>query len=298
MSWLINAAQLDKFRKNQKNVIVLDATWFLSGDERNARESFIQNHVIGARFLDLNEFHDPSASLPNMLSRDEELIAEKLGALGVTNDHKIIFYDQGDLHTSCRALWMLKVFGHNPNLLYILDGGFAAWERYGGKSESGDMRAITRKKYVVNYQAHLIRTLMQMKANLLNLQEQVVDVRHPVRFAGGQDHRPGVRAGHIPGSFCFPYMTMFEADGRFKSLDKIRKQFTGIGVELSQPIVTMCGSGMTAAIMNFVLDLMQQEPNALYDGSWAEWGADILYAGEASLKERPVETSLDDPEEE
>ena len=298
MPWLINAAQLDKFRKNQKNVIVFDASWYLPADGRNAKEEYAQSHVTGARFCDLNEFHDAGTPLPNMLLRDEHSIAEKLGALGITNEHKIIFYDKSNLHTSCRALWMMKVFGHNPNLLYVVDGGFSAWEKYGGKIETGESRAVSPKKYTVTYEAHFVRALVQMKANLHNALEQIVDLRHPVRYAGGKEHRPGLRSGHIPGSFCFPYTTMFEADGRFKPIEKIRKQLTGIGVELSQPIVTMCGSGMTAAILNFVLDLMQQEPNALYDGSWSEWGAAELYAGETSLAERPVITSLDEPEPE
>src|SRR5579883_677850 len=113
MPWLINASQLDKFRKSQKNVIILDASWHLSTEGRNPRQEFLNSHIIGARFLDLELFNDPHASLPNMLIRDEAVIREQVGALGITNDHKIIFYDNSPLHTSCRALWMFKCFGHN-----------------------------------------------------------------------------------------------------------------------------------------------------------------------------------------
>src|SRR5262245_46511809 len=121
MPWLINATQLDKFRKNQKNVAILDASWFLPNDNRDAKQEFLAEHVVGARFFDLDSFHDTETNLPHMLIRDEKKIAEKIGALGITNDHKIIFYDNNkDLHTSCRALWMFKVFGHNTNQLYIL----------------------------------------------------------------------------------------------------------------------------------------------------------------------------------
>ena len=275
---------------------MFDASWYLPADSR--QEEYVQSHVTGARFCDLNEFHDPSTTLPNMLLRDEQAIAEKLGALGITNDHKIIFYDNSNLHTSCRAVWMMKVFGHNPNLLYVVDGGFTAWEKYGGKVEAGEPRTVSAKKYTVNYEAHFVRALVQIKNNLHHPLEQIVDLRHPVRYAGGKEQRPGIRSGHIPNSFCFPYTTLFEADGRFKSLEKIRKQLTGIGLELTAPIVSMCGSGMTAAILNFALDLMQQEPNALYDGSWTEWGAEELYHGETSLAERPVVSSLDEPEPE
>lgn len=293
MPWLINAAQLDKFRKSQKNITILDASWFLPSDERHAKEEFLQNHIAQARFLDLNEFSDPTLSLPNMLIRDEQVISKKIGELGITNEHKIIFYDNSPYHTSCRALWMFKVFGHNPNLLYILDGGFEAWQKYGGKVDSSEPRGVATKPYTVNFEAHYIKTLVQMKTNLHYPTEQVVDVRHPVRYAGGPETRLKLRSGHIPGSFSFPFITMFEADGRFKPIEKIRKQFTGIGVELEFPIITMCGSGMTAAILNFVLDLLNQSKQSLYDGSWTEWGYDELYPGETSLTERPVVTSTE-----
>lgn len=292
MPWLINAGQLDKFRKNQKNVIVLDASWSLDPGV-NVKQRFVAQHIVGAKFFDITLFHDTKNTLPNMLTRDDDLIASQVGALGISNDHKIIFYDHGDLHTACRALWMFKVFGHNTNQLYILDGGYAAWEKYGGKIEAGEARSTSSKTYDVSFQSHFIRTLMQIKTNMHHPKEQIVDMRHPARYAGGKELRQGLRAGHIPKSFSFPYMTMFETDGRFKPLDKIRKQLTGIGVSLDHPMITMCGSGITSAILDFVLDLLNHNDHALYDGSWAEWGAEQLYPGEANLAERPVVTSLE-----
>lgn len=293
MPWLINATQLDKFRKGQKNVVILDASWFLLTDGRDAKAEFEAGHIVGSRFLDLNVFHEKDADLPNMLTRDEEFISAKVGELGITNDHKIILYDRSPLHTSCRALWMFKVFGHNPNQLYILDGGFDAWQKYGGKVDIGEARATPKKNYTVTYQAHLIRSLVQMKTNLNHPTEQVVDVRHPVRYAGGPEPRPNIRSGHIPGSFSFPYMTMFELDGRFKPIERLRKQFTGIGVVLEAPIITTCGSAITAPILDVVLDLLNHTDHSVYDGSWSEWGSTILYPGEDSLDERPVVRSID-----
>lgn len=292
MPWLINPQQVEKFRKNQKNVVILDASWHLPDTNRNAKAEFVEKHIYGAKFLDLNLFHDHDTTLPNMITRDEALISEKISALGISNDCKLIFYDNSALHSSCRALWMFKIFGHNPNQLYILDGGFQAWEKYAGKIETGEAK-LSNKRYAVNYVAHYLRTLIQMKTNLHHPSEQVVDLRHPVRFAGGKEHRPDLRSGHIPGSFSFPYMTMFETDGTFKPLDKIRKQLTSIGVEINLPIITTCGSGMTSCILNFVLDLLNQQKHALYDGSWSEWGSTKLYPGEASLDERPVIRSID-----
>lgn len=292
MPWLINAAQLDKFRKNQKNVAVIDASWHLAEDNRHAKEEFLAKHIPNARFLDLNVFTDRDSNLPNMLMRDEKLIAEKISELGISKDYKIIFYDNSKLHTSCRALWMFKVFGHNPNQLYILDGGLEAWEQYKGKIEEGESK-ISHKSYQTTFEAHFIRTLMQMKTNIHHPVEQVVDLRHPSRYIGGKETREGLRSGHIPGSFSFPYITMFEMNGRWKPIEKIRKQLMSIGVDLDYPIITTCGSGMSCAILNFALDLMGQEKNSLYDGSWTEWGAECLYPGEDNLSERPVETCLE-----
>jgi thiosulfate/3-mercaptopyruvate sulfurtransferase len=253
----------------------------------------LQGRIPGARFFDLNLFMESVNGIPNMLIRDEKLISERLGMLGITNDCKIIFYDHAGFYPSCRALWMLKVFGHNPNQLYILDSGFASWQKYGGKIETEEPRNFATKSYTVNFEAHFIRTLVQMKTNLHHPEEQVIDVRHPVRYAGGPEPRAGLRSGHIPNSFSFPFMTMFDKDQCLKPLEKIRKQLASIGVDLNSPVVTMCGSGMTASALSFILDLLNHPQHALYDGSWSEWGADRLYQGEENLEERPVIRSLD-----
>lgn len=291
MPWLINATQLDKFRKSQKNVIILDTSLHIDG--RNGQEEFAEKHIIDAKFFDIVAFSDPNVALPYTLLQDKNLIDEKLSKLGIRNDYKIIFYDNSDIHSSARALWMFKIFGHNPNLLYILDGGFKAWEKYGGKIETG-LSTITAKTYESNLQTQFLYTLADMKANLHKPTAQVIDLRHPVRYAGGPESRPGLRSGHIPGSFCLPYMTFFDKnEGTFLPLEKIRKKFTELGVSTTAPIVTTCGSGITSAILNFLLDLLSHPQHQLYDGSWSEWGADTLYPGEQTLTERPVATCIE-----
>ncbi len=294
MPWLINAAQLDKFRKNQKAVIILDASYHLPQDNRDAKQEFLDKHIIDAHFFDITAFHDPNNSVPNMLLQDEKMISEKLSAMGIRNDYKIIFYDNSNLHSACRALWMFRVFGHNPNQLYILDGGLAAWEKYDGKIASG-ATVPTPKQYTAKPQPQLLRSLAQMKINLQQPTEQVIDSRHPVRFCGGPEPRPGLRAGHIPGSYSLPYFVLFDKEGCFLPLEKIRRQLSDIGTDFNSPIITSCGSGITAPILNFVLDLMNHPQHALYDGSWSEWGAEQLYSGERSLAARPVETCLQSP---
>lgn len=292
MSWLINAAQLDRFRKNQKALIILDVSWHLPSAGRDAKQEFIEKHILDAQFLDLSLFHDPTTAVPNRLLPDEKRVSEKLSALGIRDDYKIIFYDNSDLHTACRALWMFRLFGHNTHQLYILDGGLAAWEKYGGKMAAGDV-SPRPKQYNAKFQPAFLRTLQQVKANLQLPVAQVIDLRHAMRFAGAPDTRPGVRPGHIPNSFSYPYTSFFDKEGRFFPLDKIRRRLIDLGIDMTSPIITTCGSGMTAPILNFLLDLMGHPQHGLYDGSWAEWGAKTLYPGETSLEERPVIRSVD-----
>jgi thiosulfate/3-mercaptopyruvate sulfurtransferase len=290
MPWLINAEQVDSFRKNQKNLVILDATWHGQSSEK-AKQEFVEKHIPGARFFDINAFSDHLTSLPNMLLREEKPTSELLGSLGLRPDCKIIFYDRSEYHSSCRAVWMMKMLGHPPQLLYILDGGMTAWEKYGGKTESGESHAAA-KAYSVKLHDKYLRSLGEIKEILRTSTEQLIDARHPVRYSGGAEPRSGMRSGHLPGSFCFPFSAVLEKDGYFLPLDKLRRRLEGIGVDLRHPTVTLCGSGITAAVINFALDILGNENNALYDGSWTEWGSEDLYPGEASLAERPVETCL------
>jgi len=292
MPWLIKPAQLEKFRKNQKSLIILDASWHLPQTGRNALEEFNNKHIIDAQFFDLSIFHNTNTSLPNMLIHDEKLISEKLGKLGIRDDYKIIFYDNSDLHSSCRALWMMRIFGHNPHQLYILDGGLTAWEKFRGKLASGPVTP-TAKSYSAKFQPNLLRSLQEMKKNLHTPTEQVIDLRHSLRFAGGPEPRADLRSGHIPGSFSYPYTAFFNKENFFLPLEKIRRNLSDMGIEIKSPIISTCGSGITAPILNFVLDLMDHPSHALYDGSWSEWGSNTLYPGESDISERPVVRSTD-----
>lgn len=291
MPWLINATQLDKFRKSQKNLVILDASFHLD-DTRNAKQEFIDKHIVDAQFFDIAEFCDPTSAIPNMLIQDEDVISEKLSNLGIRNDFKIIIYDNSELHSSARALWMFKMFGHNPHQLYILDGGFKAYESAGFKTESG-IKNVGSKVYKAEWKPQFLRTLTDVKNNLKNPTQQIVDLRHPVRYAGGKETRAGLRAGHIPGSVCLPYFILFEKDGTFLSQDKIRKKLNDLNIDPALPTLITCGSAITAPILDFLLDIMNFDAHGVYDGSWSEYGSENLFPGENSLMERPIETCVD-----
>jgi thiosulfate/3-mercaptopyruvate sulfurtransferase len=290
MPWLINSTQLEKFRKNQKNIVILDASLHLDG--RDAKAEFIEKHIIDAQFFNIKEFSEPQTDLPHMLLMDEKKISEQLGKLGIRNDYKIILYDNSETRTASRALWMFKVFGHNPQLLYVLDGGFKSWEREGGKIDSGEP-SFSSKTYQAQLQKQFISTLQDVKHNLTASTDQMVDMRHPVRYAGGPEPRPGLRQGHLPGSFCFPYFTLFNKDGTFLNTEKFRKKCIELGIDMNAPIITTCGSGLTAPILNFLLDLNSHDRHTVYDGSWSEWGVIRPFPGETSLNERPIESCVD-----
>lgn len=291
MPWLITPAQLDNFRKKQKNVVILDASWHLPEEGRNSQQEFSQEHIIGAQLFDISLFNDPTRPQENYVLLDKNSISTKLSTLGIRNDAKIIFYDNSKLHTSCRALWMLKLFGHDPSQLYILDGGLTAWKKYGGKIATG--QAIpSPKTYQAELRHELFFDLNQMKENERHPQWQIIDARHPIRFIGGPEPRPGLRRGHIPNSFCLPYFSLFDKDNYFISLEKFRSQLSDIGITTTAPIVTTCGSAITAPIINFMLDLLNFNQHSVYNGSWLEWGKASLYPGEISLEERPVMTFL------
>jgi len=290
MPWLINAAQVDKFRKNQKSLVILDASLHL--DNRNAKQEFAEKHIVDAQFFDIDYFSDPHGNSPHSLIQDNAILGEKMGSLGIKNDYKIILYDNSELHSAYRALWMFKMLGHNPQQLYILDGGLKAWEKTNGKTESG-MPTISPKSYTAQFQPLFIRTLAQMKENLHHPQEQIIDLRHPIRFAGGAEPRPNMRSGHIPNSISFPYFAFFDSNGLLLPLEKIKSRMLDIAIDFKSPIIATCGSAITACILDLVLDLMGHSQHAVYNGAWAEWGSLSLYPGETTLDERPVRTSVE-----
>ncbi len=251
------------------------------------RAIFAAKHLPSAQYFDVTTFYDPRSPLPNTLLPNLKTAEDYLSALGLANDQPVILYDSSPVPSAFRAYWILRVFGHPAEKLFILDGGLRAYEKIGGKTVCTPTVVIPTT-YEAIFKPKLLRTLNQMKQAIKDPKTQIIDTRHAVRFTGGPESRPGLRAGHIPGSFCFPFTCFFAEDGTFLPIDKISKQLREIGVDLASPIISTCGSGVTACVLNFFLDQLHHPTHALYDGSWSEWGAMSCFPGEESLSERPV----------
>ena len=250
---------------------VVDATYFLAGDGRDAASEYEAAHIPGAVFMDLAELADTSVDLPMMLPSPEKF-ASRMQSLGLGDGSRVVLYDRSPYHTAARAWWMLRTFGAHD--VAILDGGFAKWQAEGRETSSGKEQ-LRHRHFTIWSDQSGVRTLDQMKANVASGAEQVVDARSAARFSGEEpDPRPATHAGHIPGSKNLPQGKLFNADGTWKTGDALKAEFEAAGIELSKPLVTTCGSGITASVLAFGAHLLGNNA-ALYDGSWSEWGADL-----------------------
>jgi thiosulfate/3-mercaptopyruvate sulfurtransferase len=252
------------------DVRIVDASWYLPQEGRNAKAEFLEAHIPGAVFFDIDEVCDKTTTLPHMLPQPEQFSAEAR-KLGLGDGSRIIVYDGAGLFSAARVWWMFRVFGHED--VAILNGGLPKWRREGRPLESGEPSPRPRH-FTARVNNALIRSLRQMMANLTTKAEQVADVRSPERFEGRvPEPRPGVRPGHIPGSINIPYATLLDPVAKtFLPADKLAAVLQKAGVDMSRPITATCGSGVTASILAFALDLLGHSNVAVYDGSWAEWG--------------------------
>ncbi|MEW4466355.1 3-mercaptopyruvate sulfurtransferase [Parasphingorhabdus sp. JC815] len=262
--WLANELGASDLR-------IVDATKFMPDAGRDPAAEYEAGHIPGAVFMDLSELTDSSSSVENMLPPPEKF-ASRMQSLGLGDGSRIVIYDDSPLKSAARAWWMLTIFGAHE--VAILDGGLAKWKAEGRPLETGK-EALRHRHFTVWKDDKDVRTKADMLANLHSKNEQVVDARPADRFSGtAEETRPGLKAGHIPGSVNIPHSTLFNADGTWKNADEIKSVFDDAGVDLDKPLVTTCGSGITAAVVLFAAVLAGANKTALYDGSWAEWGAD------------------------
>lgn len=248
---------------------ILDGSHHLPTTGRNARAEYEKAHIPGARFFDIDAIADPDTDLPHMLPSAEKFAAD-VGRLGIGNDDKVVVYDTVGTTGAARVWWTFRAFGHRD--VAILDGGLPKWLAE-GRPVTDEAPQPTPQTYRATLHPELVRDLEQVRRNIDEGREQILDARSAGRFQGTEpEPRVGLRGGHIPGSFNLPFPLLFNQDRTFRSADELRRAFEGAGVDLGRPIVTTCGSGVTAAVLAFGLYLIGRTDVAVYDGSWSEWG--------------------------
>ena len=262
------------------DLVVFDATKYLPNEDKDGKAEFLKAHIPGARYFDIDEIADPDTDLPHMVPTPGRF-AKLMGAMGVGNASRIVFYDQKGLASAARGWWLMGLFGHDQAA--VLDGGLPKWLREGRAVETGSPAAPAPVAFLPEFRATRLRGVGDVMRNVASQMELVVDARASGRFTGATpEPRAGMRSGHIPGSANVPYTDLLNADGTFRSVTDVKKRFAAAGVDGSVPLVTSCGSGVTACILTLGLRLAGLPEGAVYDGSWTEWGG---------RSDTPVETN-------
>lgn len=249
---------------------VLDGTWFMPADGRDARAEYDAAHIPGARFFDIDDISDHRSDLPHMVPSVEKFMS-RMRSMGVGDGHQVVVYDAQGLFSAARVWWLFRLMGQEN--IAVLDGGLPKWQAEGHTVE--DMSPIVRDRHMtVRRQNQMVKDVTQVSAASKLGDYTILDARAPGRFRGEEpEPREGLRSGHIPGSKNVHYRRLLNDDGTMKDFDALRAVLDEAGVDLGKPAITSCGSGVTAAIINLALERIGKTDHALYDGSWTEWGA-------------------------
>ncbi len=252
------------------DVRVVDASYYLPHEGLDPRAEYEDQHIPGAVFFDIDEIADTSSSLPHMLPPPEKF-ASRVRRLGLGDGNRIVVYDQRGIMSAPRVWWTFKIFGHDD--VAVLDGGLPKW-RHEGRPLSDAPPTPAERHFTPRFNTFLIREKDQLMSNLKSQREQVLDARSQGRFAGtAPEPREGLRSGHIPQSLNLPFTDLIEPTSQtFKPRDELRNLFSKAGLDPKRPVVTTCGSGITAAVLALALELTGHRDYSVYDGSWSEWG--------------------------
>lgn len=277
-TWLTETNELAR-ELDAPDLVIIDATWYMPGDGKDARAEYLEEHIPGALFFDIDEIADTNSPLPHMLPPPEKF-SSRMRSMGIGDGSRIVVYDRSGLYSAARVWWTFRVMGVED--VSVLNGGLPKWKREERPLESGEPPLRTTRHFTARRNADLVRDQSDIKAILKDKSAEIVDARSAERFAGKvPEPRPGLRSGHIPGARNVPYGKLLNADGTLKPPREIETLFRNAGVDLHKPVVTNCGSGITASVLALALAELGHRRTAVYDGSWSEWGAD---------PELPIET--------
>ena len=257
-------------RLNDPTVKVLDGTYHLPTAKRDGNAEFLERHIPGAVRFDIDDVCDPDDPLPHMIPSPDRF-AEKVSALGIGNGDTVVVYDVYGLQSAARTWWMFRLFGHDK--VAVLDGGMPAWTAEGRALESGPAK-VEPARFTAGFRPELVRRREDVLANIASKAEQVADARSAGRFTGTEpEPRAGMRSGHIPGSRSLPISDLLDpATKTVLPNEGLRAAFDKAGVDPSKPIVSSCGSGVTACVIALAAHRLGHPGVAVYDGSWSEWG--------------------------